>query len=61
MVDITNGKKLLLSNEEGGRVVVITIANQQVIACIIELIKFAGKRINDFDNDLNNINKKFIR
>ncbi|HEY0054930.1 MAG TPA: kinase [Pedobacter sp.] len=28
MVDLTDGKKLLLSNEEGGRVVVITIANK---------------------------------
>jgi serine/threonine protein kinase len=28
MVDITDGKKLLLSNEEGGRVVVVTIANK---------------------------------
>lgn len=28
MVELTNGKKLLLSNEEGGRVVVITLANQ---------------------------------
>jgi hypothetical protein len=27
MVDITDGKRLLLSNEEGGRVVVVTIAN----------------------------------
>lgn len=27
MVEITNGKKLLFSNEEGGRVVIITIAN----------------------------------
>ncbi|HEY1055574.1 MAG TPA: hypothetical protein VGE24_10570, partial [Emticicia sp.] len=28
MVELTDGKKLLLSNEEGGRVVVITMANQ---------------------------------
>ena len=28
MVDITDGKKLLLSKEEGGRVVVITMANK---------------------------------
>jgi len=28
MVELTNGKKLLLSKEEGGRVVVITLANQ---------------------------------
>jgi hypothetical protein len=28
MVDLTDGKKLLLSNEEGGRVVVITMANK---------------------------------
>jgi hypothetical protein len=28
MVEITDGKKLLLSNEEGGRVVVITMANK---------------------------------
>jgi len=28
MVDITDGKKLLLSNEEGGRVVMITMANK---------------------------------
>jgi len=28
MVDITDGKKLLLSNEEGGRVVVVTMANK---------------------------------
>ncbi len=28
MVDITDGKKLLLSNEEGGRVAVITMANK---------------------------------
>ncbi len=28
MVDITDGKKLLLSNNEGGRVVVITMANK---------------------------------
>ena len=28
MVELTNGKKLLLSKEEGGRVVVITMANQ---------------------------------
>lgn len=27
MVEITNGKKLLLSNEEGGRVVIVSIAN----------------------------------
>ena len=27
MIDITEGKKLLLSNEEGGRVVLISIAN----------------------------------
>ncbi len=27
MVDITDGKRLLLSNEEGGRVVMITMAN----------------------------------
>jgi serine/threonine protein kinase len=28
MVDITDGKKLLLSNEEGGRVVIVTMANK---------------------------------
>ena len=28
MVDITNGKKLLLSSEEGGRVVIITMVNE---------------------------------
>ena len=28
MVELTNGKKLLLSKEDGGRVVVITMANQ---------------------------------
>jgi hypothetical protein len=28
MVEISNGKKLLLAKEEGGRVVVITMANQ---------------------------------
>ncbi len=28
MVDITDGKKLLLSNEEGGRVAMVTIANK---------------------------------
>ena len=28
MVDITDGKKLLLSNEDGGRVVIITMANK---------------------------------
>jgi hypothetical protein len=28
MVDLTDGKKLLLSNEEGGRVVTITMANK---------------------------------
>jgi hypothetical protein len=28
MVDLTDGKKLLLSKEEGGRVVMITIANK---------------------------------
>jgi hypothetical protein len=28
MVDLTDGKKLLLSNEEGGRVVMITMANK---------------------------------
>ncbi|HSU50937.1 MAG TPA: hypothetical protein VLJ41_10120, partial [Segetibacter sp.] len=28
MVDITDGKKLLLSNEDGGRVVMITMANK---------------------------------
>jgi hypothetical protein len=27
MVELTDGKKLLLSNEEGGRVVMITMAN----------------------------------
>jgi hypothetical protein len=29
MVDITDGKKLLLSDEEGGRVAMVTIANKQ--------------------------------
>ncbi len=29
MVDITDGKKLLLSDEEGGRVVMVTMANKQ--------------------------------
>ena len=28
MVDITDGKKLLLSKEEGGRVVMVTMANK---------------------------------
>ena len=28
MVEITDGKKLLLSKEDGGRVVIISIANQ---------------------------------
>jgi hypothetical protein len=28
MVDLTDGKKLLLSNEEGGRVVVVTMVNK---------------------------------
>jgi hypothetical protein len=28
MVDITDGKRLLLSNEEGGRVVMVTMANK---------------------------------
>jgi hypothetical protein len=28
MVDLTDGKKLLLSNEAGGRVVVVTMANK---------------------------------
>jgi hypothetical protein len=28
MVDITDGKRLLLSKEEGGRVVVVTMANK---------------------------------
>ena len=28
IVELTDGKKLLLSKEEGGRVVVITIANK---------------------------------
>jgi hypothetical protein len=28
MVEITEGKKLLLSNEEGGRVVMVTMANK---------------------------------
>jgi hypothetical protein len=29
MVDITDGKRLLLSSEEGGRVVVVTMANKK--------------------------------
>ena len=29
MVDVSDGKKLLLSKEEGGRVVVVKIANKQ--------------------------------
>nr|MBA2762999.1 hypothetical protein [Segetibacter sp.] len=29
MVDITDGKKLLLSDEEGGRVAMVTMANKQ--------------------------------
>jgi hypothetical protein len=28
MVDITDGKRLLLSNEEGGRVVIVTMTNK---------------------------------
>jgi hypothetical protein len=28
MVDIVDGKKLLLSNEEGGRLAMVTIANK---------------------------------
>jgi hypothetical protein len=28
MVDLTDGKKLLLSKEEGGRVAIVTIANK---------------------------------
>ena len=27
MVELTNGKKILLSKEEGGRVIVVTLAN----------------------------------
>jgi hypothetical protein len=30
MVDITDGKRLLLSNEESGRVVIVTMANDRV-------------------------------
>ncbi|MEO5998310.1 MAG: kinase [Chitinophagaceae bacterium] len=31
MVEITDGKKLLLSDEEGGRVVIVTLANKQSV------------------------------
>ncbi|MFC5875870.1 hypothetical protein ACFP3I_25355 [Chryseobacterium arachidis] len=28
MIELTDGKKILLSNEEGGRIIYVTMANQ---------------------------------